>query len=261
MPNEFVSRPARVSASAVIERFWELRADGAEDAANHISPDGRCEMVVHLSAPPERFLGASKAHGGNAVCFGPINCALTVRERGASFVRAIRFQPSGLFALGRAPEQWRGIGAAPRDVLGELGERFEAVARNAPDFESFASACETLASKARAEIMPDLSALIGRIERGETKTQSELAAMSGWSGRHVARLVRQQTGHTPNELMRIARFHRARRRVVRTIAPLADIAARADYADQSHMIHDFKRFARASPTELRHNCRVYDAIF
>jgi transcriptional regulator GlxA family with amidase domain len=126
------------------------------------------------------------------------------------------------------------------------------------------SACETLAAAAlsRSDAAPfELATLISRIEQGGIANQSGLASITGWTSRHVARLMRRQIGHTPAELMRIARFHRARSGVVRTTRSFAEIASSCGYFDQPHMIHDFQRFACTSPAQLRCDAGLYDVIY
>ena len=66
------------------------------------------------------------------------------------------------------------------------------------------------------------------------------------SRRQFERVFQEAVGVSPKLVAQISRFQHAAASAVHT-ASLADLAAKAGYADQSHMAHEFKRFANASP--------------
>jgi AraC-like DNA-binding protein len=69
---------------------------------------------------------------------------------------------------------------------------------------------------------------------------ADLAAETGWSDRHLAAMLRRETGLTTKRAARVIRFDRARQTLQRVGASrLADVAADCGYVDQSHMSRDF----------------------
>lgn len=68
---------------------------------------------------------------------------------------------------------------------------------------------------------------------------ADLVAETGWSDRHLATLLRRETGLTPKRAARVVRFDRARRLLQEGGHPVAGIAADCGYVDQSHMSRDF----------------------
>lgn len=85
-------------------------------------------------------------------------------------------------------------------------------------------------------------------ERGLTPAQ--LALESGWSTRHLRRLLLAQAGMSPGTITRLARFERSLTDVRRKGASLAAAAARNGYADQAHLSRDWRTLLGMSPTEF-----------
>lgn len=266
MPVAFRSRRARTPLDCVIEQFWELRLLGADILADDvISPDGRCEFVVHLDDPPQRLLNGVQAFSGAAAFFGPLTHGLILRRQTAGCVRGVRFTQTGLWALSVRPGAWRDAGTTGGEALGDLGDGIEETARSAPSFDAFAAATENMVEHALplrfTAPAPDLTLLLAKIERGALCCRKDIADFSGWTERHITRLVSLQTGHTPSELVRISRFQRARRLITESRLSLARIAALVGFADQSHMTKDVGRFASKSPKTLRRDSGLYADIY
>ena len=89
---------------------------------------------------------------------------------------------------------------------------------------------------------------------------SELAAQTGWSGRHLASRFRAEIGLTPKGAARVIRFDRARRRLTGQLAGpgyrpadpgyrLADLAAGCGYFDQAHLAREFRALAGCPPSQ------------
>jgi len=86
---------------------------------------------------------------------------------------------------------------------------------------------------------------------------SDLAAGTGWSGRHLTSRFRAEIGLTPKAAARVIRFDRARKLLVRklTAAPadggylLADLAADCGYFDQAHLAREFRALAGCPPSQ------------
>lgn len=85
-------------------------------------------------------------------------------------------------------------------------------------------------------------------ERG--LTPSQLAQESGWSVRHLRRLVLRETGVTPRTARRLARFERSLADVRRRHLSLANAAACHGYADQAHLSRDWRELLGVTPTEF-----------
>jgi AraC-like DNA-binding protein len=83
---------------------------------------------------------------------------------------------------------------------------------------------------------------------------SELAAGTGWSGRHLTSRFRAEIGLTPKAAARVIRFDRARRLLVRKLTVggdylLADLAADCGYFDQAHLAREFRALAGCPPSQ------------
>lgn len=74
----------------------------------------------------------------------------------------------------------------------------------------------------------------------------ESAEEVGFSRRRLTDLVRAETGVTPQEYARIARFEHSRALLGRR--PLAEVAARCGYADQAHLSREWRALAGCPPT-------------
>ena len=69
--------------------------------------------------------------------------------------------------------------------------------------------------------------------------------------RQLERLFRTEVGMSPKAFARIARFQAALdAKLVNPALTCLDIAHRFGYFDQMHMIHDFERLGRNSPTQV-----------
>jgi AraC-like DNA-binding protein len=84
---------------------------------------------------------------------------------------------------------------------------------------------------------------------------SELAAETGWSGRHLTSRFRGEIGLTPKAAARVIRFDRARHLLICRAAGdtdgyrLADLAATCGYFDQAHLAREFRALAGCPPSQ------------
>lgn len=81
---------------------------------------------------------------------------------------------------------------------------------------------------------------------------AEVADEVGFSRRHLRNLVQAETGLSPKEYQRLARFERTRDRVVeaaRRRRSLAEVAARSGYADQAHLAREWRELAGCPPSQ------------
>ena len=92
------------------------------------------------------------------------------------------------------------------------------------------------------------------LREGGALRVSELAAGTGWSGRHLTSRFRAEIGLTPKAAARVIRFDRARRLLVRKLTAggdylLADLAADCGYFDQAHLAREFRALAGCPPSQ------------
>jgi AraC-like DNA-binding protein len=81
---------------------------------------------------------------------------------------------------------------------------------------------------------------------------SALARHVGWSDRRLRERFRAELGLSPQDAGRVARFDRARRRLVRAVAAgapvdLAEFAVVSGFADQAHLTREWRRHAGLPP--------------
>src|SRR5690349_342928 len=138
-------------------------------------------------------------------------------------------------------------------VCAELRDRVRAAA-GWP--ERFAVLDEILLRRAaHADVAPEVSwAWRQLLREGGALRVSELAAGTGWSGRHLTSRFRAEIGLTPKAAARVIRFDRARRLLVRKLTAggdylLADLAADCGYFDQAHLAREFRALAGCPPSQ------------
>lgn len=86
---------------------------------------------------------------------------------------------------------------------------------------------------------------------GEDLSLASVAAQSGLSMFHFARMFKQATGLTPHQYILRARLKQARQLLVTTREPVADVAYRVGFYDQSHFTSHFKRAFGITPRSYR----------
>ena len=93
------------------------------------------------------------------------------------------------------------------------------------------------------------------LQTGGTARISDLAAETGWSGRHLTSRFRTEIGLTPKGAARVIRFDRARHLLIRQAGEkssgyrLADLAAACGYFDQAHLAREFRALAGCPPSQ------------
>jgi len=167
--------------------------------------------------------------------------------------RALLGLPAGQLAELDVPAE-----AVLGGVCAELRDRVRAAA-GWP--ERFAVLDEILLRRACAQppdaTSPEVSWAWRQLLRaGGALRVAELAAGTGWSGRHLASRFRAEIGLTPKAAARVIRFDRARKLLVRKLADgaeraylLADLAADCGYFDQAHLAREFRALAGCPPSQ------------
>jgi len=256
--------PASGAAARIAEGYWELRAPTAPET-ERIAPDGACEAIFHLGDCPEEACDGGFTRQPDALFYGPLTRALTLRRAGALHIRAVRFRPWGAAALARGLEGLRDCGAPASHAFGDAGARLAAAAHGAPALAAFAARAgaiiETALRGAEDPGRGGFARFIAGLALDPAADLAELERRSGYSQRSLVRLFRTRLGLTPGEYLRILRFQRARAAVKTGAAPLGLIAAEAGYADQAHMTRDFACFAGEAPGAMRRATALFDPLY
>jgi AraC-like DNA-binding protein len=90
-----------------------------------------------------------------------------------------------------------------------------------------------------------VSRAMARLTRGAPVRQ--VADEVGYSRRHLATLVRSETGVSPSDLRRVGRFERSRA-VLGHRATVAEVAGECGYADHAHLTRDWVALAGCTPS-------------
>jgi len=99
---------------------------------------------------------------------------------------------------------------------------------------------------------PVVAAAVRALSREEPPSVVALAGHVGWSRQHLRRMFRAHVGVGPMTFARIARLHRAIRRLQQGRAEsLAGAAAALGYFDEAHMARDFRELAGTSAGAAR----------
>jgi len=106
----------------------------------------------------------------------------------------------------------------------------------------------------RAPVAPEvLWAWRQLLRAGGAVRVADLAAGTGWSGRHLSSRFRAEIGLTPKGAARVIRFDRARGHLIQHLDDagyrLADLAADTGYFDQAHLARDFRALAGVPPSQ------------
>jgi AraC-like DNA-binding protein len=182
-----------------------------------------------------------------------------IAHAGRQFGVQLSLTPLGARALlGLPAAELAAVDCHLTDVLGpagrELTERFRA-AWGWPDrFAVVEEVLLRLLGDGAERIPPEVreawrltTAAAGRLR------VDEVARRVGWSDRHLLERFRAETGLTPKEAARVARFDRARRALAARVArggpaDLAGLAAAAGFADQAHLTREWRAFTGLPPS-------------
>ncbi len=107
-----------------------------------------------------------------------------------------------------------------------------------------------LAGSSTPSVRAETGQALAALTRGATVQR--VADDVGLSRRHLGTLVRSETGVTPKEFHRIARFDASRSRLAAAAhagrPSLVDVATASGYADQAHLTREWQALAGCTPT-------------
>ena len=143
------------------------------------------------------------------------------------------------------------------DVVGKTALELVERLRVAPDWRTRLAAVEQVllrTARDTAAPAPELAEAwrLTTAEHGRLRVE-EVASRVGWSSRHLGERFRAETGLTPKEAARVARFSRARRLLTTRVstgrpADLAALALACGFADQAHLTREWRALSGLPPT-------------
>jgi AraC-like DNA-binding protein len=189
-----------------------------------------------------------------------------IRHDGAQSGIQLALEPPGVRALlGLPAGELAGLDVPAEAVLGAVGTELRERVRGAATWPArFAVLDEILlrqllASGGSAAVPPEVLWSWRQLLRaGGAVRVADLAAGTGWSGRHLASRFRAEIGLTPKAAARVVRFDRARRRLAGHAGAgacqdggyqLAGLAAEMGYFDQAHLAREFRALAGVPPSQ------------
>ena len=107
---------------------------------------------------------------------------------------------------------------------------------------------ETASRAPRPEVAHAWEALTGP---GRSRQVAEVADTIGWSRRHLGEQFRAETGISPKDARRLARFALSHRLARNPHRSLAEVAAESGYADQPHLTREWRELCGYTPRQWR----------
>jgi AraC-like DNA-binding protein len=189
-----------------------------------------------------------------------------IRHAGAQSGIQLALKPPGVRALlGLPAGELADLDVPAKAVLGRVGTELRDRVRGASGWpERFAVLDEILLRQllagtdggpvAAGPVAPEVVwSWRQLLQAGGSVRVADLAAGTGWSGRHLASRFRAEIGLTPKAAARVIRFDRARRLLVSRLGDsgygLADLAADTGYFDQAHLAREFRALAGVPPSQ------------
>lgn len=204
-----------------------LHADGSVDALVPVlTGPGTIPMRVTRS-PGEVWVGARlRPEAAYRMWGGALAFAKNRTVRGGPHVQALL---PGLDSLRTRYESMAALQQALLQALHRTVDRARTIDDAAP------------------ELVQVLHAL--HVRRGDVRVH-ELAAVVGWSDRHLARRFGAAVGLSPKRYADLMRLHAALRALLVQGQDASTVAYNAGYADQSHFVRAVHRYTGMSPSRL-----------
>lgn len=262
--DQYVPARPHPALAGLVVGYGGYRESSATPLRRRQAPTGGCAMILGLG-PPLRLHGPAGPLVPTSFLAGLHDSAVVTEFVGEQCGLQVDLTPLGVFTLLGRPTSELTNRTPQLDELGVpalhgLPERL----RHDPDWASrFARVDATLlalldASRVRPD--PEVAWAWGRLVRTSGAVGvADLAAGTGWSGRHLLTRFRAQVGLAPKAAGRVLRFRRAAGMLVPTLAAggpgargdatIADVAADCGYADHAHLDREFRTLAGCTPTE------------
>jgi AraC-like DNA-binding protein len=243
----------------LVARQIRWRAIHAGSAVTRELPSGEVQLIL-TTAPvdvrdpadpwrPGRPLRALVAglHEGHAVTANPADSV------GVQFGLTA---PGAAELLGVSPRDLRDEVVDLRDLVGRAADELLERVHDAEDPRRQLAVVGSFLLERRPRrprVAPEIRAAWARLEQaGGRVTVDQLAAMTGWSRRHLTARFHAQLGLPPKRFARLVRFRTAAALIEDPNGDeLAVIAAQCGYTDQAHLSNEVRRFAGCTPAQLR----------
>jgi AraC-like DNA-binding protein len=250
--------------------YTGYRQRGIPPARHRGLPSPYLTMIVTLDEPLsiEAHPDPGQPPGEFGALLGGLHSApALIRHDGAQSGIQLALKPPGVRALlGLPAGQLADLDVPAEAVLGGVCAELRERVRGASGWpERFAVLDEILLRQllagrdAAVAVAPEvLWSWRQLLQAGGAVRVADLAAGTGWSGRHLASRFRAEIGLTPKAAARVIRFDRARRRLAEHAGTgayqdggyqLAGLAADMGYFDQAHLAREFRALAGVPPSQ------------
>jgi AraC-like DNA-binding protein len=250
--------PPPAALAGHVECLWRLRQRSPAGTPQTIYPDGRCELIVHLAAPPRCWDAGSGWHRQARTLFAAQRVvAVRLDATGPLDCIGVRLRPAVSNVL------LRGAGARHREQvvdLAALDAKFSrALSRAARQFaRGSAQALWRLLATRCGDVPLDarVAAAVDRLERDAGRPRIEsLARAAALSMRGFQVRFRAAVGLTPKEFARLTRLQATLRALDGSEARLSELASDGGFADQAHATRELRRVTGHTPARLRTELR------
>jgi AraC-like DNA-binding protein len=241
-----------------VAAVWRLGDEAPADTVQTIYPDGHCELIVHLGAPPDCWEERTGWHPQARTLFaGQRLSAVRLRSAAALDCLGLRLQPEA-------------SGLAGADTLKSTRERIVDLAGVDPAL----SAALTAAAKSFADgdaaplwqllrqrvtsvpIDATVAAAVAELRDTGGQQRIERLRRNGLGLRSLQTRFRRAVGLTPKEFGRVMRLQATLRALDAGDASLSDVATDTGFSDQAHVTRELRRVTGLAPARLRSALRA-----
>lgn len=212
--------------SGLVHNFWEIKTDAAlsDDFRLHVLPDACVNILFNLT--DTKIAGITALH----TTFEVLNLGKTFHYVGIQFLPGVW--------QGNRDEIVDSFVGTP--YLGNLPLVETSNQLVALDF----SAMQPIMSKLVQRLVNEKLVIANRVTEkilanvDDIHTVADMAAIAGMSARQLQRTLKQTTGFSPHDLLKVVRLQHSFRGHYST-----------SYTDQSHFIHSFRKITGYTPAE------------
>ncbi len=254
--NEYEQVRPAPALRGTVARYSGYRQRGIAPALHRGLPSPYLTLIFTIDEPltiHRHVDGQGAPADYNALLGGLHSSPAYVWHDGAQSGVQVHLSPLGARRLLKTPSgELADLDLAAETVLGGVVDEVRSRLIDAADWPSRFAAVDHVLQLHLRDVPPAADevrfAWSRLLATGGTIAVRELADQTGWSDRHLANRMRQETGLTPKRAARVIRFHRAQR-TLRHLGgmDLARLAVDCGYADQSHMSRDFVEMAGCPP--------------
>lgn len=253
-PMDYREYPVPEALRRHIACAWRLRELTPAGTVQTIYPDGRCEVMVHLLAPPRCWDTVVGWHEQATTLFAAQRVAAVRLALDCPLdCLGFRLQPAASAAIVPGHPQ------VIRDRIIDLASidpgfstALRAAARGFVDGAA-ADAWQLMARRVAVHLLdPRMETVIARMEASNGRSRIDaVARAAGMSLRNLEVQFRTHVGLTPKEFARCLRLQATLRALDSGDASLSEVAADSGFADQAHATRELRRVTGLPPGTLR----------